>query len=54
MTRTSAKHSTPFAADHHLDDFVVGLRSRDIVCDIGAVAEDSALVREFGDMVHAV
>ena len=43
-----------FAADHHLDDFVVGLRPRDVARDVGAVAENGAFVGEFGDLVHAV
>ena len=45
---------TPFATDHHLDDFVVGLRAREIARDIGAVAKDGAVVGKLGDLVHAV
>ena len=43
-----------FAADHHLDDLVVGLGAGLVGGDIPAVAEHRALVGKFGDLVHAV
>ena len=52
--RLRRKNMTQFAADHHLDDLVVGLRSGEIARDIGAVAKDGALVGKLGDLVHAM
>ena len=43
-----------FAADHHLDHFVVGLGAGLVGRDVAAVAEDRALVGKLGDLVHAV
>ena len=43
-----------FAPDHHLDDGVVALGASGERFDVAAVAEDGAVVGEFGDFVHAV
>ena len=43
-----------FAADHHLDDFVVGLGAGRVGRDVAAVAEHRAFVGQLGDLVHAV
>ncbi len=43
-----------FAADHQLDDRVVGLRAGGEGLDVAAVAEHRAVVGQLGDLVHAV
>ena len=52
--RLRRKDVTQLAADHHLNDLVVRLRSGDVARDIGAVAKNRTLVGELGDLVHAV
>ena len=46
------KHGVVLAADHQLDDFVVGLRPRGEGRNAAAVAKDRALVGQLGDFVH--
>ena len=43
-----------FAADHHLDDFIVGLCAGLEGRDIAAIAEHGAFIGKFGDLVHAM
>ena len=52
--RLRRKDVAVFAADHQLDDLVVGLGAGLVGRDVAAVAEHRALVGELGDLVHAV
>ncbi len=46
------KHGVVLAADHQLDDFVVGLRPRGEGRNAAAVAKDGAFVGQLGNFVH--
>ncbi len=48
------KHVAVFAADHHLDHFIVGFGAGLVGRDLPAVAEHRAIVGQFGDLMHAV
>jgi hypothetical protein len=52
--RLRRKDGAELAPDHQFDDLRVGFRSRWIGRDIGAIAEDRAVVGKLRDLVHAV